>query len=373
VKFQCTRSLLVEALQAVGGIVPTRGIKEVFESVRIDATAEGLQILGTDLEVSMRYTVPAGDGLQLQEEGALVAPARRLSAILQELPDGPVTLEAKQGTCHVKSSAGNYRITGSDPSDFPAIEIPEAADGIDVERAVFRELVQRTSFAAAREKMRYALNGILLLAKGEELQGVATDGRRMSHFIASCVGGGKDESRAIVPTRALTHLAKILKDEDETVRLTFAENHMAAATGRAVILARLVEGTFPNFDEVIPVNCERRATLEREPLVAALRRTAVLFQAREGAAGNSVRLRFEEGANLEMTASVADVGEAKVSVACSYEGAPEEVGYNATFLLDALNVSDADEVTFEFNSRQSPGRLADGDRFTYVVMPVTLD
>lgn len=372
-KFTCPRDRLVEALQAVSGVVPARGIKEVFESVRVEASKKGLSFLGTDLEVSLRYSLPAGDGIDVAEEGVLLAPARRFAAILHELPPEPVTVGWAKGTCTVKSPSGTWRITGGDPADFPAIEIPETSEGVEVESAVLKDLVARTSFAAAREKMRYALNGILLLVKGDHLQGVATDGRRLSHVTAKCRNPARQDYRAIVPTRAMTQLVRVLRDEDKSVRLAFSESQVAAATGRAVVMARLVEGTFPNFEEVIPVNCEKRAGIKREDLAAGLRRAAVLFAAREGPGGSSVRLKFEEGKDLVVSASVADVGEATVGIPCSFKGKPEEVGYNATFLLDALGVCAGEEVSFEFNSRQSPGRLSDGERFTYVVMPVTLE
>lgn len=372
-KFTCPRSRLVEALGAVSGVVPTRGIKEVFESLRIEASRAGLTVLGTDLEVSMRYTLPPGDGLDVQEEGVMLAPARRLAAILHELPDEPVTLSWAKGICTVKAASGNWRVTGSDPADFPSIDVPDSPEGVEIEREVFKDLVQRTGFAAAREKMRYALNGILLLARGEEIQAVATDGRRLSHVVASCRNAGGDQSRAIVPTRAMTHLVRILRDDDESVRLSFTESNVAASTGRAVVMARLVEGTFPNFEEVIPVNCEKKARIDRAELEAGLRRASVLFGGRESLGGGSVRLKFEEGEDLVLSASVADVGEAVVRVPCEFKGKGEEVGYNATFLLDALGVSRDESVTFEFNSRQSPGKLSDGSRFTYVVMPVSID
>ena len=373
-KFTCPRAALVEALQAVSGVVPTRGIKEVFESVRVEASRkDGLTLLGTDLEVSLRFTVPPADGLEVAEDGVLLAPARRLAAILHELPDGPVSVAWSKGVCSVKASAGSWRVTGGDPADFPAIEIPETAGGVQVESGVLKDLVARTSFAAAKEKMRYALNGVLLLVKGDDLQGVATDGRRLSLVQAKCRNPGKKSSRAIVPTRALTQLVRVLREEDAEVRLAFSESQVAAATGRAVVLARLVEGAFPNFEEVIPVNCERKATLSRDDLAAGLRRASVLFAAREGPAGSSVRLKFEEGRDLVVSATVADVGEAVVSIPCRYQGKGEEVGYNAGFLVEALGVCTQGEVSFEFNNRQSPGRLSDGEKFTHVVMPVTLE
>ncbi len=373
-KFTCPRERLLSALQAVSGVVPTHGIKDVHESLRISASrADGLRILGTDLEVSMRYTVAPAEDLVVEEEGVLLAPAKRLLAIVSELPEGPVTVAWGTGSCSIRSTGGTFRITCGDPADFPAVDIPEASGGITLSRDVLKELVQRTAFAAAKEKMRYALHGILLITAGDRIQAVATDGRRLAHATATCQPGTTEESRAIVPTRALTQLVRTLRDEDSSVVLSFSENHVAASAGPVVIVARLVEGTFPNFDEVIPVNCERKARLDRERFVAALRRAAVLFASTAGTLGPAVRLKFAEGEDLSITASVTDVGEAEASVPCTYEGKPEDVGYNAAYILDALGVISTEEVSFEFNSRQGPGRLSDGDRFTYVVMPVTLE
>jgi len=372
VKFTCPRAPLAEALQAVSGAIPARGasIKDVLENVRIAASKDGLDLFGTDLEVSMRYSIPASEeGLRISEPGSFLVLARPLSAILHELPDEPVTVSWKGGNCSVQSDAGSFRVTGQDPDAFPSIEIPEMKGGIEIEGPVLRDLVARTAFSAAREKMRYALNGILLIAKGDQLQGIATDGRRLSHVVAKCRNPGKGEHRAIVPTRALTQVVKSLREEDAAVRVTFSESQAAVAAGRASILARLVEGTYPNFEEVIPGNCERRAVLDREKFAAGLRRAAVLVT-REAPAGGSVLLRFREGEDLVLTAQVPDVGEATVKVPCKYSGADDEVGYNPSFLLDALGVITSPEVSFEFNSKASPGKLSDGDRFTYVVMPV---
>jgi DNA polymerase-3 subunit beta len=373
VKFICPRQRLVTALQAISAVVPTRGIKEVYESVRIEASrSQGLILLGTDIEVTVRYVIAPGDGLEVLEEGTLLAPARRLAAILHELPDEPVTIAWTSGSCSVKSASGSYRIAAGDPADFPAIEILGTERSVTIARDVLKEVVQRTSFAAAKEKMRYALNGILIIAKGQELQAVATDGRRLAHVTASCTTASGNESRAIVPTRALTQLVRILPDGAEVVHLAFSESQVAATAGPVSIQARLVEGAFPNFDEVIPVNCERKARLNREKFAAGLRRAAVLFQTGGAGAGSSVRLEFAEGADLVLTSSVTDVGEATATIPCTYTGKTEAVGYNAQYLLDALAVCTTEEVSFEFNSSQSPGRLTDGERFTYVVMPVTL-
>jgi DNA polymerase-3 subunit beta len=374
VKFTCPRRAVVDAMTAISGIVPTRGIKEVLESVRIDASADGLVFLATDLEVSMRWRIPAGPDVKITEEGTLLAPAKRLSAILHEIPEEPVTLAFAKGVCTVKAASGQWRITAGNPEDFPAVESPDGAATVEVDREVLRDLVQRTAFAAAKERMRYALNGVLLVVHGDEIQGVATDGKRLAHVAARCRNASKTEARAIVPTRALTQFVRVLKDGDEPVRLSFHESSLAAASGAGVVQARLVEGTFPNFQDVIPVNCPKKAVMERGALEAGLRRASAVFAAAAALQSPSVKMKFAEGEELVISASVPDVGESTVSVPCRYEGgAGDEIGFNAAFVLEALGVIASSEVTFEFTNRQSAARLSDGDRYTYVVMPVATE
>ena len=291
------------------GVIPTRGIKEVFESVRVEASKKGgLTFLGTDLEVSMRYSIPPGDGLEIAEEGMLLAPARRLTAILTELPEEPVALGFSKGTCTIKSTSGSFRISAG-TADFPAIEVPDTARGIEIDRTS-EGPGGAHRLRGAREKMRYALNGILLLAKGDHLQGVSTDGRRSptsrevpqpgSRRAGHRPHEGHDPAGPRAPGRRRVGEARLLREPG-------GRRHRPA-----VVMARLGRGPSPTSRRSSRSNARRSppcAARTLRPASAAPRSSSQ----REGPAGSSVRLRFEEGKDLVISATVADVGEAVVS------------------------------------------------------------
>ena len=250
--------------------------------------------------------------------------------------------------------------------EFPEIPDFPAQAAVTLPSGLFRRMVTRTAFATAREKMRYALNGILLLLKDKRLQMVGTDGRRLAH----CAGKVESDAdlRAIVPTKGMTQIGKVLGDEEETIDIAIQDNQLAARTEHAVVVSRLLEGTFPPFEEVIPVNCERRARIRRDALSGALRKAALLAN-RES---RSVRCSFGEG-RLSLKSRAAEVGEAHVTQEIEYEGEPAEIAFNPDYVLDGLGVIEEDVVVFEFRNPSSPAKLTDGDEFTYVVMPIAID
>jgi DNA polymerase-3 subunit beta len=214
--------------------------------------------------------------------------------------------------------------------------------------------------------MRYALNGVLFFLSGDKLQMVGTDGRRLAHAMATVENPEGAEVKAIVPTKGINQMARIISG-DEVIDLSMKDNQLAARTGSAVVVSRLVEGTFPNFEEVIPVNCERRAVFNREELVSAVRKARLLTNKES----QSVRFVFEEG-RLTLTARAAEVGEANVSLDMTYEGEPAAVAFNPGYVLEGLSVMEGETVAFEFRSPTSPAKFTNGGEFTYVVMPIDI-
>ena len=279
-RFTCERDEISKALQAVSGVVAAKGIHPVYESVRIVASDAGLELLATDLEIGMRYRIAAGDGLKVEGKGTAVVPAQRLASICKELPKGKLSLawNADARECVLTAGRGRFRLQGQSPEDFP--EIPTVGDGhgIAIETPVLRNLVRLTSFAAARERMRFALNGVLVRVEGETIECVATDGRRLARASAPLRNDGKTEFAAIVPTKGLQQLERTVGEGDVEVRLAVGNNHLSASTSRAAVTSRLVEGSFPNYRDVIPQTCARKAVIRSwrcgrhlAPAVVALR------------------------------------------------------------------------------------------------------
>jgi DNA polymerase-3 subunit beta len=367
-RFTCERDELVKALGAVSGVVAAKGIHPVYESVEIIATTGGLEILGTDLEIGMRVNVGASDTVRIEQPGTAVVPAQRLVAICRELPKGGVTLtwnpDARE--CLLTAARGRFKLQGQSPEDFPEIPTVDDAKSVVLEPGTLRNLIRLTAFAAARERMRYALNGVLVRVEGGTVEFVATDGRRLARATAPVINASTDEFHAIVPTKGLQQLDKSIGDADTEVRLSIASNHLCGRTSRVSVVSRLVEGSFPNYKDVIPQSCRHKAVIPRDQLTSALKR-ASLVTSRDA---QSVRLLFTT-TGLTVSAQSAE-GSAEETVECDFAGESEPVGFNPEFLLESLGVLTGDTVQFEWNDKKSPGKVTEGS-YVYVVMPVSIE
>jgi DNA polymerase-3 subunit beta len=364
-RFRCTRQRLLEGFQVVGAVVSSHAIKQIYESVKVVTRAGSLELLATDLEVAIRYVVPE---VEIVEAGALAVPAARMTGILREIREDEVEVAWQDGATHVTAGGSRFTVLGEDPEEFP--RIPEMEEGrmITIPKAAFKELIERTSFAAAKERTRYALNGILLLVNGTEIRCVATDGRRLALTQGEAENPEEIEVEAIVPAKGMGMMLRTLADEDEALELRIDESQASARTSRAVVASRLVEGVFPKWQEVIPARCAHEIELDRVELIGALRKAKLLTNQES----RSVRLRFEEG-RLVIASRALEVGEARVEMDVTFDGPEVEVGFNPDYLIEALNVVRGETVRFAFNGPTSPGKLTDGESFTYVVMPVSLE
>jgi DNA polymerase-3 subunit beta len=298
----------------------------------------------------------------------MVVPAARLTSILREVKDERISFGWDRNVLSVDCQGSRFKVMGLPADEFPEIPgFPEQA-AISLPSRLFGRMVNRSAFATAREKMRYALNGILLLLRENEIQMVGTDGRRLAHVRGEVENPEGVEIRAIVPTKGMTQIAKSLGEGDETVDLALSDNQLAARTSQAVVVSRLVEGSYPNFEEVIPVNCERQASMGREDLIGALRKAALLTNKES----QSVRFRFSSGM-LSLTARAVEVGEAHVELPIDFSGETVEIAFNPTYVIDGLSIMDVETVEFEFRNPTSPAKLTDGQDFTYVVMPISIE
>ncbi len=367
-RLRCERDDLLRAVQETASVVASKSVHPVYESVEIVAGKDGLTLLATDLEIGMKLRLPAGERLTVEEQGTAVVPAQRLAAIVRELPKGEVRFQwnAESRESLIEAGRGRFKLQGQSPEDFPEVPEVDGAQAVTVAGGALREMVRRTHFAAAKERMRFALNGVLVKVEGETLELVATDGRRLARDVGVCQNPSGAKIQAIVPSKGLQQLDRMVESPEQAVRLAVGSNHFCARTDRTTLVSRLVEGSFPNYRDVIPQTCKQKAVLPREALVAALRR-ASLVTSRDA---QSVRLQFHaEG--LTVSARSAE-GSAEETIACDYAGAGEVLGYNPEFLLDALAVMTAESVPFEWDGKSAPGKLTEGS-YTYVVMPVSLD
>ena len=356
------RDELAAGLQLVSRAASSRGTVQVLAGVGIRAAEGLLELEATDMELSLRTTVPA----TVEGEGALVVPAKLLGDIVRLLPSGAVTLahRPEDGAATIEAGSYSSRLNVFAVEDFPrlpSVDVPLQ----EVDATALLDTVQRVSRAASRDESRPVLTGILAQFEGAKLTMAATDSYRMSVKETALDGGGP-ELEAIIPARALDELSRVAAGA-ERIQLGINDNHVIFGTGNAWLTTRRIDGQFPNVQQLRPESFEVELELNRVEVLDAVRRAAVMAQR-----NTPLRLRFEEG-ELTISAQSQDVGETRESLAVRYTGEPLEIGFNAEFLREGLESVTADEVKLELINPLRPGLIsAEGDTFWYLIMPIRL-
>lgn len=374
-KVICDRAALVDALNTAGGIVASRTPTPVLKCLKLSASnsdPSGLTLTATDLEVGLRLGVAQCD---VEEGGEAAIPADKLSQIARACEDPTLTIETDDHTVHIRAAGSHFKVFGYDPAEFPPVrDFSDASVDCEVDAGTLQRLVSRTLFAAAVEHSRYAINGVLYQRDGRRLRLVATDGRRLAMATGEA-RGGEGERTCIIPSKALKIVMKIIDDPEMPVRLAIEDHQILMAIGDAdapgdvaVLSSNLVEGAFPPFEDVVPKEQDKKVSFDAATLGSAVRRAALLTNEES----KGVRLSFADD-KLTLTSRAPEMGEATVEVTLDdYQGDPLEIGFNPSFITDALSVVNADKVIVELKSPNKPGVLRSGSDFTYVLMPVNL-
>jgi DNA polymerase-3 subunit beta len=368
-KVICDRAALADAVNVISGVVAARTPTPVLQCVKLEAAEGVLTMTATNLEVGLRLGIEQVD---VQDKGTALVPADKLSQIVRMSEDPTITLETDGHTMHIRGADSHFKVFGYDPREFPPVrDFGDAAVDCELPAGMLQTLIARTQFAAATEHSRYAINGILFDRDGKKLRLVATDGRRLAVARGSCKGK-EGKASCIVPTRALLVLGKLVDDPDAPIRIAIEENQILIQVGEgpdaAVMSSNLVEGAFPPFEDVIPKDQDKKVSCDAAALSSAVRRAALLTNEES----KGVRLSFADR-KLTLTSRAPEMGEAEVQLDLdTYEGEPLEIGFNPSFITDALKVVDSGPVIVELKAANKPGVLKTGSDFTYVLMPVNL-
>jgi DNA polymerase-3 subunit beta len=329
--------------------------------------------------VSLRLST---SNVDVQEEGEVLIPADKLRQILQaEEEEATLTIEAEGDVCRIRGQDAKFKVYGYDVADFPPVPgfptSEEASDLFEVSADQLAEIISRTIFSTARETSRYAINGVLLVRNGKKLEMVATDGRRLALARTSTkpIASG-DGGAAIVPTKALQMAQRLLPQGSDKVRIGITDARAVFDFGggedesAALLASKLVEGTFPPYEDVIPRDNDKKATFSVDALGSAVRRAALLTNEES----RGVRMSFGSSAKtLNLASRAPEMGEANIDVQMDdYAGDDIEIGFNPQFITDGLKVIDDPSVVIEMKSPNKPGLMKSGNDFMYVVMPVNL-
>ncbi|MEO0480028.1 MAG: DNA polymerase III subunit beta [Planctomycetota bacterium] len=360
-KILCDRQRLLDAFSAIGSIPPQKTTKPVVQHVLARTTDAGLELVATDFELSAKIRI---DQVDVREPGELLLPAKETSALLREISETSLSLTREEQRCRIDAGSGSFVLLGDDPREFPKEPQVEADMSFELPASALQEMVRRTSFAAAKEQTRYAINGLLMHVQDGSVRLVATDGRRLALTYAA-VDDPDTEGRVVVPLRTLQLISKAL-DQDSTVTVSVSKTQIAFRNGPLYMVSQLLEDRFPQYEQVIPKAASTTLEIDRVDLERNLRRVAVLCS------GDVPMVRFAyDGDTLSLTTESANVGRADQSMQISVKGDGGAISFNPEFLLDALKVSDLEQVRFDLSDESTPGKVTLGEAYTYILMPVS--
>ncbi|HNG55304.1 MAG: DNA polymerase III subunit beta [Nitrospira sp.] len=375
-KVRIGREELLTGLQRVQGVVEKRNTMPILSNILLEAKHDGAEIVATDLEIGMRGLYKA----TVLEAGGVTISARKLYEIIKELPSGEIELTSGENNwTTIQFGKSQFKVVGLPSSDYPALPSIEREGLTPLAGAGLLELIRKTLFAAGDNDARYILNGLLVSLTTTEkkttlLRLVGTDGHRLA--VAEREVGSPNakplaqDIKAIIPKKAAQEMRRLLEEGgDEEPLIGFTKNLMIFRKSGLLLTSRLMEGNYPNYQQVVPKESGKRIVVNRGLLESALRRVSVLSKDK----ANAVKVSFAAG-GMTLFSSNPDYGEATEELVARYEGEALHTGFNARYLLDALSVMDGESVSLQMDTALSPCLIqeAESPGFKCVVMPIKI-
>src|SRR5690606_21500656 len=361
-KFSAERETILAPLQAVIGVVERRQTMPILANVLVTARDGRISVTATDLEVEL----VAGAAVEVQQNGEVTLPGRKFLDIVRALPDKAIVTVSLDGErVVVRSKKSRFSLMTLPASDFPAIEDIRAQHTLSITQAALKRLLDKTHFSMAQQDVRYYLNGMLLESDGKVLRTVATDGHRLAFCEAALEAGGSAPHQVIVPRKGVLELQRLLGGEG-TVELAIGSNHVRAQIGDIRFTSKLIDGRFPEYGRVIPAAPSKNVTADRDLLRGALQRAAILSNEKY----RGIRISVKPGL-LTLQAHNPEQEEAEEELEVGYTGEEMEIGFNVSYLLDALAALEAGEVTIGLTDANNSCLLTSAatENAKYVVMP----
>jgi DNA polymerase III subunit beta len=367
-KFTITREQFQEGLVAVAASVPSRTTLPVLSNVLLEVTDKGLRLSATDLDIAVSTTVPA----EVDAEGAVTLPAKKLVDIVRELPTGPIRVTG-QGEQRVAIECGKskFKLLGLPREEFPSFPAVKFEKPWKTSAGVVQTLISHVAFAASTEESRPILNGVLWELRADRMRMVATNGHRLSKMDVPVKGAGGATADLIVPPKALEQIRRLFP-QDSDLDVAKSDNHIGFRSATTVVFSRLIEGPYPNYEQVIPKENDKTATIDKAAFVSGLRRMSVVASEQT----HRIRLAFARGV-CKLSVQTPDLGEAQDEISVTYEGDPLEIGFNASYLLEILKYMPTEEVRMGFKAPEraatvEPAGWNDPASYLCLVMPLRL-
>jgi DNA polymerase-3 subunit beta len=361
-------------LANIQNIIEKKNTMPILSHFLLNADKKGSYIIATDIETALKEPL----NVNIEKEGKICIPARKLFEIVREIESDLlfeiIDESTTGGWLRVRAGASDFKLACLPPGDFPAWPAMGDVEELSVDAPELLEMIEKTIYSAGESDTRYTLNSLLFHIKPQEkaFAVVGTDGHRLAMIVRQTDDGVKEEKRIMVPRKAVSELRRFLNipnNEVKKVKILIGEKHLLFNIDEIQFLTRLIEGSYPNYENVIPKANEKKMLIEKEPFIKVLRRVSVMSRERASA----VRFDLEED-KLTVSSSSPDLGEAKEEVAIGYKGDNLSLGFNARYILDVLGSMSSDRVFFEFQDPLSPVLVKEEENENYkcVIMPMRI-
>ena len=367
-RFTISREKLQEGLAAVAASIPSKTTLPVLANILVETTDKGIRLSGTDLDIAVCTEVAA----DVETAGAITIPAKKLTEIARELPPSPVKIAAA-GEQRITLDCGrsHFKILGLPKEEFPSFPVVRFTESWRIRSGDLQKLISHTSFAVSTEESRPILNGVLWELKPEFMRMVATNGHRLAKMEVPIKSTGAPASDLIIPPKALDQIRRLFP-ADEELEVARGDNHLGFRSPFTSVFTRLIEGPYPNYDQVIPKDNDRVAIADKTALTSALKRMSVIASDQT----HRIRLSFNAGM-LRFSVQTPDLGEATDELPVRYNGDQLDIGFNASYLLEILRYIPTEEVRLTFKAPERAATIEPegwNDTATYLclIMPLRL-
>ena len=365
------KSELLRGLYRAQGIVERRNAMPILANVLLDASDDKLQMLATDLEVGIFDIYSA----QVVTPGRITVGAKQIYEIVKELPEALIHIKSRDNNwITLTSQKAVFNIVGLSAEDFPSVIDFRKKQYTRVRNNVIKDMIEKTIFSASNDETRYHLNGVFFfpfMENGQKtVRMVATDGHRLSWIEKELdLDDSVVEKGVILPKKGLNELKKLLDEDTGDFEISFDENHALFKKDPVILFMRLIDGEYPDCQSVIPKNNNKKIVVNRDEFLHSLKRISLLSNEKS----KGVKLSIQPGM-MKISSNHPDLGEAKEELMIDYEGEEIEIGFNARYFMDILNVIDSDEVSLELDGKLNPGIVkSNRDKsYTCVVMPMRI-
>lgn len=354
--FEIDKKEFVKGLSLMQSVAGRKTTLPILSHILLEWDKNSLYLTGTDLETGIREELPA----KIHQKGKASVSAKKLYEIVRELPEEAIHIQKKDNQwITLQCGKSVFNLAGLDPEEFPSLPSYQEENFSTVSTRLIREMIEKTVFAASNEESRYHLNGVLFAQAKQggkdALRMVATDGHRLSMIDRENQKiRGIEEKGVIIPKKGVLEIRRIIGDRDgeEEMGIYFDATHGFFKMGKSLTVIRLIDGEFPEYEQVIPKGNDKKLVMTKDKMISSLKRVSTMASERMEGVKFSVRAN-----SVEMSSTHQDFGDAKEEVEVVYEGTPLQVGFNARYLIEAFNVIDTEEVLMELKDEGSPGIL----------------